>query len=83
MKVLLNVVVLLVIAIIAVGFYQGWFHVSTGSTDNTSSATVTVDQDKIRADEAKAREKVEEYREKAKDKAADRTDGVKEPERRP
>lgn len=83
MKALLNLIVLLVIAIVAVGFYQGWFHLSTGSTDNTSSATVTVDQDKIRADEAKAREKMEEFGEKAKEKTGDRTDKVKEPERRP
>jgi len=83
MRTLLGVVLLLLVGILGVGFYQGWFLFSTGSTGQTSSATITVDQDKIRADEGKAREKVEEFGQKAKEKAGDRTDKVKEPERRP
>jgi predicted negative regulator of RcsB-dependent stress response len=83
MKNLVFVVVLLLAGIAGLGFYQGWFHFSTNSTDNKSSATITVDQDKIRADEGKAKEKVEEFGQKAKEKAGDRAGKAKEPERRP
>jgi hypothetical protein len=82
-KSLVFVVVLLLVGIGGLGFYQGWFHFSTNSTGNTSSATITVDQDKIRADEGKAKEKVEEFGQKAKEKTGDRTSKVKEPELRP
>ncbi len=57
MKTLFGVVVLLLVGIACLGFYRGWFHFSTNSTDQKSSATITVDQDKIRADEGKAKEK--------------------------
>ena len=83
MKNLFGVAILLLVGIIGLGFYQGWFHFSTKSTDNTSSATITVDQNKIRADEGRAKEKVEEFGQKAREKTGDRTGKVKEPERRP
>ncbi|MEN6406797.1 MAG: hypothetical protein ABFC77_10020 [Thermoguttaceae bacterium] len=81
MRVLLNLAALLLIAIVAVGFYQGWFHFSTTRTDNTSSATVTMDQDKIRVDEGKARERIAEFGEKAKDKTGGQADKVQKRER--
>ena len=87
MKTLFGVAFLLLVGIVGVGFYQGWFHFSTNSstngTDHTSSATITVDRDKIRADEGRAKEKMEEFGQKAKEKIGDRTGKVKEPERRP
>lgn len=83
MKNLFGVVVLLLICIVCLGFYQGWFHFSTNSTGQKSSATVTVDKDKIQADEVKVKEKIGELGQKAKEKTGDRTGMVTEPERRP
>jgi hypothetical protein len=59
MRRLLVVLVLLVVGIVCLGFYQGWFHVSTHTTDNKVNTTITVDKDKIHADEEKAKEKVQ------------------------
>ena len=78
MKALFAAILLLVVGIVCVGFYQGWFHITTHSTDQKSSATITVDKDKIRADEGKAKEKVEEFGQKAKEKTGDRTGMVTE-----
>jgi hypothetical protein len=52
MKALLVVVVLLLVGIAGLGFYRGWFHLSTNSTDQQPSATITVDKDKFHTDEA-------------------------------
>jgi predicted negative regulator of RcsB-dependent stress response len=80
MKALIFVVALL---LVGVGFYQGWFYFSTNSTNHTSSATITVDQDKLRADEGKAKEKMEEFGQKAKERTGDRTGEVEQHERQP
>jgi hypothetical protein len=70
MKALGLLFVLLVIGIVGLGFYQGWFRFSTNSSannaDHTASATITVDQDKIHADEEKAKEKAKEFGQKTK-----------------
>jgi len=54
----LGVLVLLVAAVVGLGFYLGWFHFSKNSDDQKTNVTITVDQDKIRQDEEKAKEKV-------------------------
>ena len=81
MKSLFGVVVLLLIVIAGVGFYQGWFHFSTNSSTNsaghTSSATITVDQDRIHADEQKAKDEVQGLGREAKDKIGDRAGKIK------
>ena len=61
MKTLFGVIVLLLVGIAAVGLYRGWFHFSTNSADQNSSATFTVDQKKLHADEGKARDAVEAF----------------------
>ncbi len=61
MKALFGAILLLLACIIGLGFYQGWFHITTHNTDQKSSASIIVDKDKIRADEGKAKEKVEEF----------------------
>jgi predicted negative regulator of RcsB-dependent stress response len=76
MKTLFGVIVLLLVGIAALGFYRGWFHLSTNSTDHNSSATFTVDQKKLQADEGKARDKLEELGQKAKEKTAVPADKV-------
>ena len=60
------------------GFYRGWFSFSTNSTDQKPSATITVDKDKIHADEEMAKEKVEGLGHKAKEKTGDMTEKVKQ-----
>jgi hypothetical protein len=83
MKGFLAVIVLLVVCVAAFGFYQGWFTMSTDNTDHKSNVTFSVDQDKFKADEEKAKEKVQDLGHKVKEKTGDRTDKVEEKERRP
>ena len=86
MKTLFRVVVLLLVATVGVGFYQGWFHFSTNSstngTEQTSSATISVDHDKIRADEGKAKEEMKKLGQDAKDKIGSPAGKTQEPARR-
>ncbi|MGD0655718.1 MAG: hypothetical protein ABSA16_15370 [Thermoguttaceae bacterium] len=82
MKTLFGAIGLLLVGIVCLGFYQGWFHITIHSTDQShqikSSATVTVDKDKIRADEEKVKEKVGEFGQKAKEKTGNKTGMVTE-----
>jgi hypothetical protein len=78
MKALLVVVVLLLAGIAGLGFYQGWFRVSTDGTDQKPSATITVDKDKIHADEEMAKEKVQGLGQEVKEKTGDLTEKVKQ-----
>ena len=66
MKALLVVVVLLLVGIAGLGFYRGWFGLSTENADHKSNATITVDKDKIHADEEIAKENVRELERKVK-----------------
>jgi hypothetical protein len=59
MRRLLVVLVLFVAGIAGLGFYRGWFQLSTNRADQKPSATLTVDKDKIHADEEMAKTKVE------------------------
>jgi hypothetical protein len=77
------VVVLLLVGIAGVGYYRGWFAFSTNGTDQMPSATITVDKDKIHADEQKARDDVQGFGQKAEKKAGDLTGKAKEPQRQP
>ena len=81
-KTLVVVFVLLMVGIAGLGFYRGWFSLSADNTDHQSSATITVDNDKIQEDEHIAKEKVDEFGQGAKEKIGERTDKVKEQERR-
>lgn len=77
MKALLVVVVLLLVGIAGLGLYRGWFHLSTNSTDQQPSATVTVDKDKFHADEEMVKDKVQELGQEAKEKTGEPTEKVK------
>ena len=83
MKNLAIVVVLLLVGFIGLAFYRGWFQLSTNNTDQQPSATITVDKDKINADEQKAKDEMHSFGREAKEKIGDRTGNVKEPDRRP
>ena len=78
MKTLLVLAVLLLVGIAGLGLYRGWFHLSTNSTDQKPSATITVDKDKFHADEAMAKEKVQGLRQEAKEKTGDLTEKVRQ-----
>ncbi len=85
MKGLLAVLVLVVLLVVAVGFQRGWYSVSTGSDDTHMNVNVSVDKEKVKADEGKAKEKLDELRSKAPstaDRADDKTpraDGDRQP----
>ena len=81
MKFLFRLALVLLVLIACLALYQGWFYFSTSSTDHKSSATITVDKEKIRADERKAKEKVEEFGHKTTDTTGDGTGMVTEGER--
>jgi hypothetical protein len=83
MKKLVVVFVLLLVGIAGLGFYRGWFRLSTDNTDHKPSATITVDKDKIQEDEQRAREKVRGFGQEAKEKTGEAANNVQEQERRP
>jgi hypothetical protein len=62
------VAVVLLVGIGGVGFYRGWFDLSTNNAGQTPSATITVDKDKIHADEQKAKDEVQGLGQKVKEK---------------
>jgi len=53
MKAFVILLVVLVAGVVGVGFYQGWFHLSTEATDHKPSATITVDEQKMQEDKKK------------------------------
>jgi hypothetical protein len=78
MRGLLFVCVLLVAGVASLGFYQGWFHLSTDSADDKSNVTLTVDQDKFKKDEEKAKAKVQDLGHQVKEKTTARTEKAKD-----
>jgi hypothetical protein len=83
MKTLVVVFALLLVGIAGLGFYRGWFSLSTANTDHKPSATISVDKDKIREDEQSAKEKVHNFGQGVKEKTGERADKVQEPQVRP
>jgi hypothetical protein len=72
MKRIVFLLVLLVAVVGGVGFYLGWFTLTTQTTaDGKSNVTVTVDKDKIKEDKEKAKDKAKELGHDVKDKAAE------------
>ena len=59
------------VEILGAGFYRGWFQLSTDTVNQKSSATITVDKDKIHEDEQTAKDKVHGFGQEAKDKVGD------------
>jgi hypothetical protein len=70
MRRLLFVIVLIGACVVALGFYQGWFRIRSDNTDGKSNVTLSMDKDKIKEDEKKAQEKVEDVGNKIKGKIA-------------
>ena len=59
MRGFLVVLLLLVVGTVGLGFYRGWFQLSTGGTAGKSNATITVDRDKMQADQDKLKKQVQ------------------------
>jgi hypothetical protein len=58
MKTLLKLLVLIVVVVAGVGFYLGWFHLSTRSDDSKPNISLTVDKQKFDADKDKLIDKI-------------------------
>jgi hypothetical protein len=71
MKRLFTLVVLVVIAVAALGYYLGWFQVTRTDADGKPGVTVTVDKDKIHEDQQRAREKASQLKDKTAEKIHD------------
>lgn len=77
MRNFLTIVLILVVAIAVIGWYQDWYHVSTNNTDNKVNVDVTVDKNKVKEDTAKAKEKLDDLGHRVKEKAEEAKDKVK------
>jgi hypothetical protein len=64
----LIVLLLIVAGVVGLGFYRGWFHLTSDRATDKSNVTLTVDKDKMQQDKQKAQDKVQGQR--AEDKAA-------------
>ena len=72
MRGFLVLLVLLAVVIVGVGLYRGWFEVSTQKTEDKSSVSITMDKNKIKEDEEKVKEKVQDLEHQMKDKTTDK-----------
>ena len=73
MKNLCTLVVLLVIGISVLGYCRDWFQVSSDSTDKDATFHLTVDKDKLKEDEEKAKQQLQEAGNVLKEKAKEVT----------
>jgi hypothetical protein len=78
MRALMFLAVFFLVAMVGVGFYRGWFQFSTDTETQRPSATITVDKDKIHADEKKAKDEMQGLKQTAKEKTAQWADKSKE-----
>jgi hypothetical protein len=83
MKGFLVVLVVLLLGTIGLGFYRGWFRLSSDNVDHKANVTLSVDQDKIREDEKAVTEKVQGLGPKGKETSGDRIEKVKDQGRQP
>jgi uncharacterized protein YxeA len=74
MKAIVFVLVLIVVGVVSLGFYLGWFHFSSGSDGSNAHVTVSVDTDQIHEDADKAVDKVQDLELRAKDKVVTATE---------
>jgi hypothetical protein len=68
MKRFLCVLVLVGACAVGLGFYLGWFHIGSRSTDGKSKVTFSVDTEKFQEDKKTAEEKIQHLGQRAKDK---------------
>jgi len=68
MRNFLGFLVIVVIVVLAVGYYLDWFKFSSNSTGNTSNFNMQVDKAKIQTDTEKAKEQVQDTAKDIKEK---------------
>jgi hypothetical protein len=73
----LGVVLVLVLAVGALGYYRGWFSFSKTTDQGNVHIGVTVDKQKIEADEEAAKKKLKETEQEIKDKVKTSSDKSK------
>lgn len=66
MRRLVGGIVLTLLVVAGVGYYMGWFQVSTNQSGEKSNIEITVDKQKLRDDAETAKKKAEELKDKAK-----------------
>jgi hypothetical protein len=74
MRKLLFILLLLIVAVGALGLYRGWFTVSTaaGPDNRQPGVELRIDQDKIQSDAQKAKDKISGSSHPAKEGARDK-----------
>ena len=65
--------IVVVALVIGLGFYMGWFQLSSSSENNKPNISLTVDGNKLAADKDKAVDAVQDLGQKSKDKVAGTT----------
>jgi hypothetical protein len=83
MRAFVFLVALLVVGVAGLGFYLGWVHFSSDSAADKPSVTITVDKDKIHADEKTAKDKMHSIGHEANEKIHESTGKPMEPQRQP
>lgn len=73
MKNLCTLLVLLVIVIGLLGYYRDWFQFSSDSTDKNATFHLTVDKEKLKEDEEKAKQKLHDAGQVLEEKAKEVT----------
>lgn len=68
MKALLIILAIVVLAVLGVGLYRGWFSFSSHNAKGKSNVTLSVDKDKIETDKDSALDKAQDLGHKAVDK---------------
>jgi len=66
----------LVLIVLVLGFYLGWFGLSSHNNPSSSDITLSVDKDKMESDKDKAVDKVQDMG----NKVADKIEGTREPQ---
>ena len=79
----LVVLLLLVIAVVGLGFYMGWFRLSSDHTDDKTNFNLTIDEDKFRKDKDRMIEKVQEAGQGVKEKTKAETEKVNDKSSQP
>jgi len=74
MKRFLIVLVVVVVCVAGLGFYRGWFQVTSDAADDQRNVTFTADSTKIKDDEKKVVQKVKDLGHEVKDKAGTSTE---------
>jgi hypothetical protein len=77
MRTLMFVAVVFLVGVVGVGFCRGWFELSTETANQKPSATITMDKDKIHADEQKAKDEMRGFTHAATDKTGQSADHAK------